>query len=234
MLPRMTQDHASPAPATALDAEIPFTPVPLRARRDGWTEARQRDFIAALARIGSVSTAARHVGKTRRSAYKLRERPGAEGFAAAWDEAADRGRFNLQDHVIDRALNGAYVPRFYRGRQTGMAFRHYDQIAVAVLGGGVVGIAEQLRKAEERGGRNAYFDIERAWRFHYDRMMAAEEALVLARAKLARLVELGVIGADWLDPPRDTMKHMPPPAVEDLPLPEDEDDDARRFRIRYL
>jgi hypothetical protein len=61
-----------------------------------------------------------------RSAYKLRERPGAESFAAAWDAAAEWGRINVHDHVIDRALHGAVTPRFRAGRQTGTVHRFYD------------------------------------------------------------------------------------------------------------
>jgi hypothetical protein len=62
-----------------------FTPVPLRFRKDGWTPARQADFLGRLAETASVSAAARHVGKTRESAYRLRDKDGAESFAAAWD-----------------------------------------------------------------------------------------------------------------------------------------------------
>jgi hypothetical protein len=72
-------DQPKPRPA--------FAPVPLRARRDGWTAERQREFIRILHLKRSISAACRAVGLSRKSAYKLRERPGAEGFAAAWDSA---------------------------------------------------------------------------------------------------------------------------------------------------
>jgi hypothetical protein len=62
-----------------------FNPVPLRYRRDGWTPGRQSDFLGRLAETGCVAAAARHVGMTRESAYRLREKWGAESFAAAWD-----------------------------------------------------------------------------------------------------------------------------------------------------
>jgi hypothetical protein len=62
-----------------------FRPVPLRSRRDGWTEVRQCAFLAQLYATGSVSAAARVVGMSRASAYRLRERAGAESFAFAWD-----------------------------------------------------------------------------------------------------------------------------------------------------
>jgi hypothetical protein len=59
--------------------------VPLRARADGWSEARQCAFLAQLYVTGSVAAAARTVGMTRTSAYRLRGRAGAESFAAMWD-----------------------------------------------------------------------------------------------------------------------------------------------------
>lgn len=62
-----------------------FRPVPLRGRRDGWSEVRQCAFLAQLYVTGSVSAAARAVGISRASAYRLRERAGAESFAFAWD-----------------------------------------------------------------------------------------------------------------------------------------------------
>lgn len=62
-----------------------FRPVPLRARADGWGEARQCGFLVQLYVTGSVAAAARAVGMSRASAYRLRERKGAESFARAWD-----------------------------------------------------------------------------------------------------------------------------------------------------
>lgn len=62
-----------------------FAAVPVRARKDGWTPVRQADFLGALAETGSVAQAARRVGLSRETAYRLRRKPGAGGFAAAWD-----------------------------------------------------------------------------------------------------------------------------------------------------
>ena len=61
---------------------IPFDPVP-RLRRNGWSEAAQRDFIAALSLTGSVRAAAEVVGLSPRSAYRLVAAPGADDFARA-------------------------------------------------------------------------------------------------------------------------------------------------------
>lgn len=64
-----------------------FHPVPVASRQDGWTHARQAAFIGYLAETRSVLAAARRVGMGRENAYRLRKRPGAAGFAAAWDAA---------------------------------------------------------------------------------------------------------------------------------------------------
>lgn len=62
-----------------------FLPVSPRSRHDGWTVARQCAFLAQLYLTGSATAAAAHVNMTRMSAYRLRKRPDAISFAAAWD-----------------------------------------------------------------------------------------------------------------------------------------------------
>ncbi|MBA2919314.1 hypothetical protein GON01_09640 [Sphingomonas sp. MAH-20] len=125
----------SPAP------ELAFVPVPLaRARHDGWSAARQRMFIEQLSRIGLVSAAARAVGMSAKSAYALRKRPGAESFAAAWDEAVGLGQFLAQAAAIHRAVDGEVRPVFYRGRQVGERRVYNDRLLIAVLN------AQRLRK----------------------------------------------------------------------------------------
>lgn len=113
---------------------LAFAPVPSAStRHDGWTPARQRDFIDRLARIGLVASAARAVGMSPKSAYALRKRGGAESFAAAWDAALDHGRFRARSTAIERALHGVVTPVFYRGRQIGERRRFNDALLIAVL-----------------------------------------------------------------------------------------------------
>jgi len=82
-----------------------FTPVPLKARHDGWLPRVQFGFIVALARGASIDAAASAVGKSRTTAYALRNRPGAESFAAAWDAAlAYAKRRRLADLGVEAAL----------------------------------------------------------------------------------------------------------------------------------
>ncbi|HEX8579735.1 MAG TPA: hypothetical protein VF655_09110 [Allosphingosinicella sp.] len=92
-----------------------FTPVPLRARRDGWTPERQRTFIAALQETRCIAKAAAAVGMARETAYRLRERPGAASFAAAWDSVFAAPR----PHLEVRPLTGILVPRMIDGKQVG-------------------------------------------------------------------------------------------------------------------
>ena len=98
----------------------PFYPVPLRARRDGWTVRRQADFLGYLAEFGSVIAAAETVGMSRKSAYQLRARPGAESFAAAWDAALGlpERKVTVADTMF-LACEGLIRLRFFRGRYIG-------------------------------------------------------------------------------------------------------------------
>ncbi|HMO75179.1 MAG TPA: hypothetical protein PKD99_04350 [Sphingopyxis sp.] len=95
---------------------LAFTPVPQqRHRADGWTPETQERFIRALEAMGSVGKAARAVGMGRASAYRLRERPGASGFAAAWDRAISMGRTHQYSIAMDRAINGVTTVRVLKG-----------------------------------------------------------------------------------------------------------------------
>jgi hypothetical protein len=114
---------------------LPFTPAPCR-RHNGWTAERQRAFIRHLGRLGLVAPAARAVGMSRQSAYALREKPGAESFAEAWDLALEMGLGNAEDHAITRALEGYEVPYFYGGRQCGTIRRYDHRLLLAALARG--------------------------------------------------------------------------------------------------
>lgn len=85
--------HYAPQPAalrTPPPKLPPFHAVQTRQRADGWTPERQAEFIGHIAETHLVSAAVRAVSMSRESAYRLRTRPGAEGFAAVWDMALAR------------------------------------------------------------------------------------------------------------------------------------------------
>ena len=105
----------SPAPLLAGTC-LAFTPVSAqRQRADCWTSQTQANFIRALEAMGSVGKAARAVGMGRASAYRLRERPDAASFAAAWDRAISMGRTHQFSIAMDRALNGVTTVRVLKG-----------------------------------------------------------------------------------------------------------------------
>ena len=80
--------------------------VPVRERRDGWTLARQREFLATLSETGCVSQACVAVNKSAQSAYRLRRRPDAAAFDQAWDQALVFASQRLTAIAFERAING--------------------------------------------------------------------------------------------------------------------------------
>ena len=101
------------------DPLLAFTPVPHKAaRRNSITAGRQRAFIAHLAATGIVTQAAMHIGASMEALYKLRNRPGAEEFSAAWDAAVERGVQRLEDCALARAIDG--VPEWKTDRDGGL------------------------------------------------------------------------------------------------------------------
>ena len=67
------------------------------------------DFLRQLAATHSVSAAARSGGRTRSSAYRLRNRLKGQPFDIAWEAAFRHGYDNLAHAALDRALNGVAV-----------------------------------------------------------------------------------------------------------------------------
>jgi hypothetical protein len=95
-------DPSGPPPSLPA---IPFDPVPVRPRRDGWTAAKQRRFIQVLAETGIVRIAAAAVGMSERSVNRLALRDDAESFCAAMDAAlqmaARRGASLLFEYAFE-------------------------------------------------------------------------------------------------------------------------------------
>jgi hypothetical protein len=85
---------------------IPFDPVPVRPRRDGWTAAKQRRFIQVLAETGIVRVAAEAAGMSESSAYRLARRPDAAAFCAAWDAAMRMAARPAAAKLYEYALDG--------------------------------------------------------------------------------------------------------------------------------
>ena len=108
---KIIEDVADIVPAPTIPD---FTPAPTRNQHSGWTAKRQRKFIEHLALTGHVGEACGVAGVASSSAYRLKHRPGAEGFSDAWDAALRlAATTRLPAIALDRALNGR-IERFYK------------------------------------------------------------------------------------------------------------------------
>lgn len=112
---------------------IPFRPVPVKARRDGWTAERQRGFIDRLCLTGCVALSARAMGKTPQSIYRLRGHAGAGSFCRAWDKALASGQCHMIDVGIARGLVGEPVPVVRNGHVVGERLRTDSRLAMTAL-----------------------------------------------------------------------------------------------------
>ena len=119
--------HSSKALAPASHDAVHITP------HDSWTPQRQIEFLTALASSHSVSEAARAVGMSRQSAYRLRAKLKGEPFDLAWG-AALRCRFDaLAEAAMERALHGVEVPHFYKGELIHTSRKFDERLTVALL-----------------------------------------------------------------------------------------------------
>lgn len=113
ILPALGETEAEPSPEaldaedTSLPPELEFVAVPRRSpRSNGLTPDRQRIFIRLLAECGSVRTASKAISCSSHAMYHLRNSDEAEGFAAAWDKAVQRGARRVLDILVDQSING--------------------------------------------------------------------------------------------------------------------------------
>lgn len=127
--------HAWKATADPSDLLL-FTPVPYAARviANGWSGEVQRAFVDALSRLGTVSAAARSVGRSARSAYQLRARAGDDhGFTRAWDYALRLAHADAMDGAAQALNEPERVPVVRRGRIVGWRERPSYRTLNAVL-----------------------------------------------------------------------------------------------------
>jgi hypothetical protein len=100
-------EGASPAPGEPAPVPaIPFDPVPVQPRRDGWTVTKQRRFIEVLAETGVVRLAAAAAGMSEASAHRLARRPDAQAFCDAWDAALRMAARPAAAKLYEYALDG--------------------------------------------------------------------------------------------------------------------------------
>lgn len=125
--------NRTPIAPVARPALPDFAPVPRKYRHDGWTPARQRAFVEALADTGSVTRAAGMVNMAQTNCYTLRRAPGAEGFRRAWDAALDFGVARLKDIAFERAVEGELIPVFHNGKLMGFRRKRNDALLIFCL-----------------------------------------------------------------------------------------------------
>lgn len=234
----------SPAPAPALDpsnltvpsetpyldangydpADYQWVPVRRKSRADGWSDSKQRDFIEALADSGSVAEAARAVGMSASSAYRLRRSPGGEAFARAWDAAVAQAVGMLVDVAFDRAINGTVEPVLdAEGRRIGSRHRPGDRMLMFLLAAHYPDrYGKQQRRRRPRRGEAPAPSVAEALDALTPVPPPAPEKL-MAPADLDVAIEVADLGdgrlPGWLDPDR---RPEPAPVARraEPPLPE--------------
>lgn len=100
---------------------------------DRWTAPKMAAFLRQLSATHSVAAAARSVGMSRQSAYRLRSRLKGRAFDLAWDVAFQHSYDNLAHAALERAINGVEVPVFHKGEQVGSYRRFDERLTVALL-----------------------------------------------------------------------------------------------------
>lgn len=133
---------------------------------DRWSKAKMAAFLRALAAQQSVAAAARAVGMSRQSAYKLRNRLKGEPFDIAWEAAFQHGYDALHQAALERALHGVEVPVFHKGEQVGTR-RHYDERLTTFL------LARRNNVGAQRLGR--YGAAAEFWSERWERMLEQVE-----------------------------------------------------------
>lgn len=98
-----------------------------------WTRARQVDFLVALAETHSVAEAARRVGMSRQSAYRLRQRLREQPFGRAWDAAYASAHHSLYRAALERAIEGVEVPHYAGGELVGTSRKFDERLTLALL-----------------------------------------------------------------------------------------------------
>ncbi|MGE3692945.1 MAG: hypothetical protein AB7F98_16345 [Novosphingobium sp.] len=148
------------------DPLLGFAPYEHKApRRNSITPDRQRQFIATLAASGIVTQAAREIGASLEALYKLRHKPGAEEFSAAWELAIDRGIARLEDCALERAIAGEERVVLRQGEIVARWTRYDTQLLMFLLRQrrGKRWNAEGTHFANLRPGHPVYERLKREW-----------------------------------------------------------------------
>jgi len=104
--------------------------MPPRTKR---TKAREKRFLAALARGVSIAGAAAEAGFSYGFAFKWRYAD--PDFAARWQEAYEQGTDALEDEARRRAMQGVETPVYFAGKKIGELRKYSDALLMFLLRG---------------------------------------------------------------------------------------------------
>lgn len=91
------------------------------------------EFLRVLGATHSVSAAARAVGVSRQSAYRLRARQKGAPFDLGWEAAVQSGYDALHQAALERALHGVEVPVYHKGELVGSRRAFDERLTVFLL-----------------------------------------------------------------------------------------------------
>ncbi len=195
--PRQATSVVAYTPAPEPDDDDPllaFAPfIHPAPRRNSITPDKQRRFVSTLAATGIVNQAARAIGVSMEALYKLRHRPGAEGFAAAWDAAVERGLSRLEDCALELAIAGEELPIVSAGKLLGTYRKHNFGHIRFVLSQrrGARWNAESTHWANLVPGHPVYERLKSGWEAEQAKLAFArgEEAIRGINAKLTQIAQ---------------------------------------------
>ena len=173
-----------PPPVESAPAEPPPVHV---GRGDRWNKWKMAEFLRQLAATHSVTAAARSVGMSRNSAYKLRSRLKGQPFDIAWEAAFRHGYDDLAHAALELALEGEEVPHYYRGELVATHRKRNPHLMVALL---------RMRNRAGAPMLGRYGAAAEFWSEHWEQMTHRvetgsvtwdDEKQALGQAELAKL-----------------------------------------------
>lgn len=105
----------------------------MTARTAKRVEQQRAKFLATLEESCHVRNSAKAAGIPTATLYAWKRED--EAFAAAWDEALDRGADALEGEAVRRARDGVERPVFQGGKQVGTVTEYSDNLLIFLLRG---------------------------------------------------------------------------------------------------
>jgi hypothetical protein len=143
---------------TAKRQVIPFEPAEPRARIDGWSADKQRDFVEALADCGIIREAAARVGMSEKSVGRLRRRADGASFARACDAAKRLGAERLWSIAYERSIEGTVKRHYYHGELKAEERVFDNRLLIYLLGRLGSPAAPEMPTASAERGWNQLLD----------------------------------------------------------------------------